>query len=80
MTVGDLVFKPRGEWHTFWNATDEPARVLEMISPGGLEEGFRIIDSAPGDLDLGPVIDPYGCAGDMDATLPIIQKYGLTFG
>ena len=79
-TVGDLVFKPRGEWHTFWNATDEPARVLEMISPGGLEEAFRIIDSAPGDLDLGPVIDPYGCEGDMDATLPIIEKYGLTFG
>src|SRR4051812_3482935 len=23
---GDLVFKPRGEWHTFWNAGDEPCR------------------------------------------------------
>ena len=21
---GDLVFKPRGQWHTFWNAGDEP--------------------------------------------------------
>ena len=36
--VGDLVFKPRGEWHTFWNASDEPARLLELITPGGLEE------------------------------------------
>ena len=52
--IGDLVFKPRGEWHTFWNADDEPARVLEMISPGGLEEAFRTIDTAPPDLDLGP--------------------------
>src|SRR5262249_15121021 len=30
---GDLIFKPRGQWHTFWNAGDEPARILEVISP-----------------------------------------------
>ena len=79
-SVGDLVFKPRGEWHTFWNSDDEPARVLEIISPGGLEEAFRIIDTAPPDLDLGPIVGPYGCEGDMDATQPIMEKYGLTFG
>lgn len=78
--VGDLVFKPRGEWHTFWNATDQPARLLEIISPGGLEEAFRIIDTAPSDLDLGPLIEPYGCEGDMEATLPIMEKYHLRFG
>jgi quercetin dioxygenase-like cupin family protein len=78
--VGDLVFKPRGEWHTFWNATDRPARLLEIISPGGLEEAFRVIDTAPPDLDLGPIIEPYGCEGDMEATLPIIERYQLTFG
>ncbi|MDQ4128209.1 MAG: cupin domain-containing protein [Actinomycetota bacterium] len=33
--TGDLVFKPRGQWHTFWNAGDRPCRVLEIISPGG---------------------------------------------
>src|SRR5215813_7050871 len=37
---GDLIFKPRGEWHTFWNAGDEPARILEIISPGGFEAYF----------------------------------------
>ena len=52
--VGDLVFKPRGEWHTFFNAIDEPARLLELISPGGLEEAM----------------------GDLDATTPIIERYG----
>ena len=30
---GDLVYKPRDVWHTFWNATDTPARLLEIISP-----------------------------------------------
>jgi mannose-6-phosphate isomerase-like protein (cupin superfamily) len=29
--VGDLIFKPRGQWHSFWNAGDEPARILEIM-------------------------------------------------
>src|SRR3712207_6714178 len=29
---GDLVFKPRDQWHTFWNAGDEPAAVLDRKS------------------------------------------------
>src|SRR4051794_38057917 len=33
--AGDLVFKPRGQWHAFWNAGEEPCRILEIISPGG---------------------------------------------
>src|ERR1700729_3203213 len=37
---GDLVFKPRNEWHTFWNAGDEPCRILEIISPAGFEGFF----------------------------------------
>lgn len=78
--IGDLVFKPRGEWHTFFNASDAPARLLELISPGGLEEAFRTMDTAPEELDLGPLIAAYGCEGDMDATMPIIERYGLTFG
>jgi mannose-6-phosphate isomerase-like protein (cupin superfamily) len=27
---GDLIFKPRNQWHTFWNAGDRPARILEI--------------------------------------------------
>ncbi|MBA3852067.1 MAG: cupin domain-containing protein, partial [Chloroflexi bacterium] len=30
---GDLVFKPRGQWHTFWNPGDTTTRILEIISP-----------------------------------------------
>ena len=26
--VGDLIFKPRGQWHTFWNDGDKRARIL----------------------------------------------------
>ena len=38
---GDLVYKPRNQWHTFWNAGDEPCRILEIISPAGFERFFR---------------------------------------
>ena len=51
---GDLVFKPRGQWHTFWNAGDTPARILEIISPAGFEQYF----AAMIDLLAGPPPDP----------------------
>ena len=38
--AGDLVFKPRGQWHTFWNAGDGPCRILEIISAAGFEHFF----------------------------------------
>jgi mannose-6-phosphate isomerase-like protein (cupin superfamily) len=39
--VGDLVFKPRDQWHAFWNAGDGPCRILEIISPGGVRAPLR---------------------------------------
>lgn len=42
-TVGDFVRKPRREWHTFWNAGDGPLRILEIITPVGPEELFRLM-------------------------------------
>jgi uncharacterized RmlC-like cupin family protein len=38
---GDLVVKPRRVPHAFWNAGDQPARLLELISPAGFEHYFR---------------------------------------
>lgn len=78
--VGDFVFKPRGEWHTFFNAADTPARMLELISPGGLEEAFKIIGTATEDLDLGPLVARFGCEADAAATAALVDKYALTFG
>jgi mannose-6-phosphate isomerase-like protein (cupin superfamily) len=40
---GDLVFKPRGVPHAFWNAGDVPARTLEIISPAGFQRYFAKI-------------------------------------
>ena len=78
---GDLIFKPRNQWHTFWNAGDEPASVLELISPAGLEEFFRALGTME-DLDsetLAALAAPYECDADMDATLPLVERHGLSF-
>ena len=32
------------QWHTLWNAGDEPCRILEIISPAGFEQFFRELD------------------------------------
>jgi hypothetical protein len=50
---GDLVFKPRGQWHTFWNPGEEPTRILELITPAGLEDLFRELGALGDDFDPG---------------------------
>lgn len=42
---GSYIVKPRGIPHTFWNAGPEPARLLEIISPGGFERYFDELGS-----------------------------------
>jgi mannose-6-phosphate isomerase-like protein (cupin superfamily) len=66
--VGDLAFKPRDQWHTFWNAGDEPCRILEIISPGGFEHFFEEL----GAIVEGPEFDP-ALLGDLGA------RYGIEF-
>src|SRR5687768_16759620 len=39
--AGSWVFKPRAQWHTFWNAGDTPCNIIEIISPSGFEDCFR---------------------------------------
>ncbi len=79
---GDLIFKPRGEWHTFWNAGDVPARVLEIISPGGFEQAFREMHALGHALDetaITRIAAGYGCDVDFERSAPIIERHVLTF-
>ena len=77
--AGDFVFKPRGEWHTFWNAGDGPLRILEIITPGGLEEAFRLLGTAEADPDvvLDDVEARFACEVDGEQTAAIIERHGL---
>jgi quercetin dioxygenase-like cupin family protein len=82
---GDLVFKPRGERHAFWNAGDEPARILELISPAGFENYFR--ELAPllaarerDEAAIGEVVRRYELEIDF-ATIPVLaERHGLRLG
>src|ERR1051326_3933669 len=51
---GDLVFKPRNQWHTFWSAVEEPCRILELISPAGFEHYFHELVELGGALQASP--------------------------
>ena len=83
--AGDLVHKPRGQWHTFWNAGDEPCRILEIISPGGFEKYFdELVDAAAGGrpdpewlADLGA---RYGLEHDVESVPRLCERFGLAFG
>jgi len=79
---GELVFKPRGVPHAVWNAGDEPARVLEVISPAGFENYFRELApllSAPrrDEAAIKQVVDRYELEIDFD-TIPVLaERHGL---
>jgi mannose-6-phosphate isomerase-like protein (cupin superfamily) len=83
---GDLVFKPRGQWHTFWNAGDTPARILEIISPAGFELFFEeLVDhgSGGGPPDPGALeglAARYGLEMDFSSLPGLIEEHGLVFG
>jgi quercetin dioxygenase-like cupin family protein len=82
---GDLVFKPRGVPHAFWNAGDAPARALEIISPAGFERYFAEIapllppnHTGPPDLEaLGAIMAKYRLDMDMDSIPTLVERHGL---
>ncbi len=79
---GDLVYKPRDVWHAFWNATDEPARLLEIISPAGFEQMFveaaELARTASDDAGAGVALtERYGLRFDLEATAPIVADHQL---
>jgi quercetin dioxygenase-like cupin family protein len=82
---GDLIFKPRGQWHTFWNADDKPARLLEIISPAGFEKYFaELVDlggSTQADpLDLAALAARYGLEVDPQSIPELLRRFDLTIG
>jgi quercetin dioxygenase-like cupin family protein len=65
---GASLVKPRGIPHAMWNAGGEPARVLEILSPAGLEAYFE---------ELGPILRKEGGAGPPDY-YALAERYGIT--
>ena len=77
---GTWVFKPRGQWHTFWNAADEPCRIIELISPAGFENYFREVADAWGDMErFVQINENYALDMDFDSVPGLCERFGLTF-
>lgn len=81
---GDLIFKPRNQWHTFWNAGDEPARLLEIISPAGFEDYFAELVRLGGSTRAEPPVlaalaEKYGLAVDPKSIPELLKRFDLRF-
>lgn len=81
---GDLVFKPRDQWHTFWNAGDEPCHILEIISPAGFERFFDALVDAGGlgaasPEELAELPARFGLEMDIESVPGLVERFGLVF-
>jgi mannose-6-phosphate isomerase-like protein (cupin superfamily) len=82
---GDLVFKPRNQWHTFWNGGDEPCRILEIISPAGFELFFRELSEMGGAVQVDPAAlaalnERYGLQMQPETVPDLLERFGLRMG
>jgi quercetin dioxygenase-like cupin family protein len=51
--AGEWALKPRGVEHAMWNPTDEPARIIEVLTPGGSERWFEELATLANDDEAG---------------------------
>jgi quercetin dioxygenase-like cupin family protein len=66
--AGATIFAPRGTAHTYQNFGQQPARLLIMVTPAGMDEFFE-------ELSAGT---PEGALPDMAFIVSLDAKYGLT--
>ncbi len=63
---GAYLVKPRGTPHAMWNAASVPAKVVEILSPGGLEGYFE---------KLAPILAEHGTSPEY---YQLAEDYGIT--
>ena len=74
------VLKPRGQWHTFWNAADVPCRTVEIVSPAGFQQYFRDLAETGGNMaELARLNERYALDIDFDSIPTLCQRFGLRF-
>ena len=66
---GDYAFVPRGTAHAFTNVGAEPARMLILVTPGGIHDTF--FD------EVGEHADGTEGDGDLSKMLAVAPKYGI---
>jgi len=78
--AGTWLIKPRGQWHTFWNAGDEPCNMIEIVSPAGFESYFQEVAGAGGDMEqLARINEKYSIDMRMESVPELCERFGLAF-
>lgn len=82
---GAYVYKPRAVPHAFWNATDEPARLIELIWPAGFEQFFDDLATAykdgqgvPAPDRVGELAERYDVEFLMDWAPELEARFGVS--
>lgn len=78
--AGELVGKPRGVPHALWNASDAPARVLELIVPGGFDHCLAELyrpHERPSPERLQALWAAYGIEMHADSQPGLIERHHL---
>lgn len=81
---GTLIAKPRGIWHAFWNESSSPARILEIIAPGGFEHYFEEMvelfanSQAQAEETRLRLAEKYHIDYDWSRVQELAHKHGLT--
>lgn len=77
---GTWVWKPRLQWHTFWNAGDTRCEIIEIISPAGFENYFREVAASWGDVATFAAINQkYALEMQFESVPELCRRFGLTF-
>ncbi|HLE89455.1 MAG TPA: cupin domain-containing protein [Candidatus Limnocylindria bacterium] len=82
--AGSWLVKPRSTRHAMWNVFDEPAHILEVVIPGGIERYFEQI--APVLMEHGPewtqryneLAAEFGLTIFDDWSTELKARYGIT--
>lgn len=65
--AGSWLVKPRSIPHAMWNVSDQPARILEVVMPGGIEHYFE---------QIAPVLTEHG-PDWTERYYALTQEFGL---
>ncbi len=63
--AGEWALKPRGVQHAMWNSSGQPARIVEVLTPGGTEAWFEELAGLE--------------RGDRDGFERACGRYGIKF-
>lgn len=80
--AGEVVLKPRGVPHAFWNAGGAPARFLEVITADGFSDYFPAMDrvltaAGPTEAATAEVSRRFGVVVDPASVPALLEEHGL---